>query len=89
MKVSRFSDEQSIHLWHQAARGEQPIGVLCRARGSSEPTFDRWRKKFGGMTIPDTQRLRELEQENGRLKRLLAERDLEVEALRALVAKES
>jgi putative transposase len=89
MKVSRFSDEQIIHLLQQAERGEQPIGMLCREHGISEQTFYRWRKKFGGMTIPDTQRLRELEKENGRLKRLLAERDLEVDALRALLAKKS
>jgi putative transposase len=89
MKVSRFSDEQIIDLLQQAERGEQPIGMLCREHGISEQTFYRWRKKFGGMTIPDTQRLRELEKENGRLKRLLAERDLEVDALRAVLAKKS
>lgn len=89
MKVSRFSDEQIIHLLQQAERGEQTIGALCREHGISEQTFDRWRKKFGGMTIPDAQRLRELEKQNGRLKRLLAERDLEVDALKALLAKKS
>jgi putative transposase len=73
----------------QAERDEQTIGVLCREHGLSEQTFYRWRKKFGGMTVPDTQRLRELENENARLKRLLAERDLEVEALRAWLAKKS
>jgi putative transposase len=89
MKVSRFSDEQIIHLLQQAERGEQPIGVLCREHGISEQTFYRWRKKFGGMTVPDAQRLRELARENGRLKRLLAERDLEVDALKALLSKKS
>jgi putative transposase len=89
MKVSRFSDEQIIHILQQAARGEQPISVLCREHGLSEQTFYRWRKTFGGMTIPDAQRLRELEKENGRLKRLLAERDLEVDALKSLLVKEA
>jgi putative transposase len=89
MKVSRFSDEQIIHLLQQAERGEQTIGALCREHGISEQTFYRWRQKFGGMTIPDAQRLRELEKQNGRLKRLLAERDLEVDALKALLAKKS
>jgi putative transposase len=89
MKVSRFSDEQIIDLWQQAERGEQPIGLRCRAHGISEQTFSRWRTTFGGMTIPDPQRLRERAQENGRLKRLLAERDLEVDALRAVLAKQS
>jgi putative transposase len=89
MRASRFSEEQILHLLHQAERGEQPIGMLCREHGISEQTFYRWRQKLGGMTVPDTQRLRELEKENARLKRLLAERDLEVDALKVLLAKKS
>jgi putative transposase len=89
MRASRFSEEQIIHLLQQAERGEQAIGVLCREHGISEQTFYRWRKQFGGMTVSDAQRLRELEKENARLKRLLAERDLEVDALRVLLAKKS
>jgi putative transposase len=89
MKVSWFSDEQIIHLLQQAERGEQPISTLCREYSITETTFYRWRKKFGGMTVPDAQRLRELEKENARLKRLLAERDLEVDTLKALLAKKS
>jgi putative transposase len=89
MKTSRFSEEQIIHLLQQAECGKQAIGVLCREHGISEQTFYRWRKKFGGMTVPDAQRLRELSRENARLKRLLAERDLEVDALKALLAKKS
>jgi putative transposase len=89
MKASRFSDEQIIHLLQRAERDEQPIGVLCREHGISEQTFYRWRKKCGGMSVPAPQRLRELEKENTRLKRLLAERDLEVDALKALLAKKS
>jgi putative transposase len=89
MRASQFSEEQMLHLLHQAERGEQPIGVLCRELGISEQTFYRWRQKFGGITVPATQRLRELEQENVRLKRLLAERDLEVDALKVLLATKS
>jgi putative transposase len=89
MRASRFSEEQIIHLWPQAERGKQAIDVLCRAHGISEQTFYRWRKQFGGMTVSDVQRLREREKENARLKRLLAERDLEVDALRVLLAKQS
>jgi putative transposase len=89
MRASQFSEEPILHLLHQAERGEQPIGVLCRELGMSEPTFDRWRQKFGGITVPATQRLRELAKENVRLKRLLAERDLEVDALKVLLAKKS
>jgi putative transposase len=89
MRASRFSEEQILHLLHQAERGEQPLGALCREHAISEQTFYRWRQKFGGITVPDTQRLRELEKEHARLKRLLAERDLEVEALKVLLVKKS
>jgi putative transposase len=89
MKARRFSEEPIIHLLHQAEHGEQPIGTLCREHGISEQTCSRWRQKFGGMTVPNAQRLRELEQENARLKRLLAERDLEVDALQVLLVKTS
>jgi putative transposase len=89
MRASRFSEEQIIHLLQQAERSEESIGTLCRAHGITETTFYRWRKQFGGMTVSDAQRLRELEKENARLKRLLAERDLEVDALRVLLAKKS
>jgi putative transposase len=56
MRASRFSEEQIVHLLHQAERGEQSIGVLCREHGISEQTFYRWRQQFGGMTVPATQR---------------------------------
>ena len=89
MRASRFSAEQIIHLLQQAERGEESLSALCRAHGMTETTFYRWRQKCGGVTVSDAQRLRELEKENSRLKRLLAERDLEVDALRALLAKTS
>jgi putative transposase len=89
MRASRFSEEQSIHLLQQAERGEESISTLCRAYSIAETTFYRWRQKFAGMAVPDAQRLRQLEKENARLKRLLAERDLEVEALKAILTKKS
>jgi putative transposase len=89
MRASRFSEEQIIHLLQQAERGEESISTLCRAHSITETTFYRWRKKFAGMAVPDAQRLRQLEKENARLKRLLAERDLEVDALKAILAKKS
>ena len=63
------------------------IQALCRQHNVSEVTFYRWRKKYGGMSVPEAQRLKELEKENARLKRLLAERDLELDAVKELLAK--
>jgi putative transposase len=89
MKASQFSSEQIIKILEQAERGEQTIGALCREHHIAEATFYRWRKQFGGMTVAEAQRLRELEQENTRLKRLLAERDLEVDARKEFIAKKA
>ena len=89
MKASQFSPEQIIQILQQAERGDQSIGAICRAHGIAETPFYRWRKQFGGMSVVEAQRLRELEKENARLKRLLAERDLEVDALKELLAKKS
>ncbi len=88
-QASQFSAEQIIAILQEAERGEQSVGALCRQHGIAETTFYRWRKKFGGMPTTEAQRLRELEKENARLKRLLAERDLEVDALKELLAKKS
>ena len=89
MKSSQFSAEQIIKILEQAERDEQAISAICRAHGISETTFYRWRKQFGGMSVAEVQRLKELERENARLKRLLAERDLEVDALKELLAKKA
>ena len=87
MKQKQFTDEQVVAILQEAARGERPIIEICRERGISEATFYTWRKKFGGMNTRDVQRLKELEKENARLKRLLAERDLEVDCLKEVASK--
>ena len=87
MKASQFSDEQIVQILQQAEPDEQSIGAICRAHGIAEATCYRWRKKFGAMTQNEVQRLRELEKEHSRLKRLLAERDWELDALKALLSK--
>ena len=87
MKRDRFSEEQIVSLLRRAERGEQTVTALCREVGITETTFYRWRKKYGGLDIPEARRLKELEKENARLKRLLAERDLEIDAMRELLAK--
>jgi putative transposase len=86
MRKSWFSEPQIVHILRQAEVGEKAIGQLCR---DSVNTFYRWRRRYGGMGVPELRRQRHLEQENARLKRLLAERDLEVDALRELLAKKS
>ena len=69
------------HRLHQAGRGGLPIKELCRKGGFSDATFYKWRAKYGGMDVPDARRLRELEAENGKLKKLLAEAHLDIHAL--------
>ena len=87
MKQGQFSQEQIVAILHQAERGEQPIKEICREHNITETTFYRWRKIYGGMSVSEAHRLKELEKENARLKRLLAERDLEVDALKEYLAK--
>lgn len=87
MKQGQFSQAQIVAILHQAERGERPIRDLCREHGITETTFYRWRKLYGGMSVSETHRLKELEKENTRLKRLLAERDLEIDALKEYLAK--
>ena len=87
MKSGQFTDEQIVTILQEATKGEQPISTLCREKGISEATFYTWRKKFGGMKVKEAQRLRELEKENARLKKLLADRDLEIDCLKEVASK--
>ncbi len=77
-------------ILHAAEKGDKSISAICREQGIADVTFYtfyRWRAKFGGMQVKEAQRLRELEKENARLKRLLAERALEVDTLKEALAK--
>jgi putative transposase len=87
VKPNHHTAEQIIKILEYAAQGEESVAAICRAHGIAENTFYRWRKAYGNMSVNEAQRLKELEKENARLKRLLAERDLEVDALKELVAK--
>ena len=80
MRKSRYTDEQIIGFIKQAEAG-LPIKELCRKGGFSEATFYKWRAKYGGMDVPDARKLRELEVENNKLKKLLAEAHLDIHAL--------
>ena len=87
MQKKRFSEEQIISILREAEKGDRLIGDVCRSHGIAENTFYRWRQKYGGLQVPEVRRLRELEQENTRLKRLLAERCLEIDAIKDVLAK--
>jgi putative transposase len=84
MKKSRFTEEQIIGFLRQAEAGI-PIKEVCRNGGFSDVTFYKWRSKFGGMEASEAQRLRELESENAKLKRLLAEAHLDMHALKSVL----
>ena len=83
MKKSRYSEEQIIGFLKQAEAG-MPIKDLCRKGGFSDATFYKWRAKFGGMDVTDAKRLKELESENAKLKKLLAEAHLDIHALKSV-----
>ena len=79
----RYSDEQIIGVLKQAAAGT-PIKELCRKHGFSDASFYLWRRKFGGLDVPDAKRLRALESENAKLKKMLAEAMLDIEGLKVV-----
>ena len=87
MKKGQFTEEQIVALLQRAERGEMTIQALCREQNISENTFYRWRSRFGSAAPTDVPHARNLAQENARLKRLLAERDLENDILKELLAK--
>lgn len=86
MRRSRFTEEQAIGVLHEHDAGVKTTD-LCRKHGISDATFYNWKAKFGGMTVSEAARLRALEDENRRLKKLLAESMLDVSALKDLLAK--
>ena len=83
MKKSRFSEEQIIGFLKEAEAG-MPIKELCRKGGFSDATFYKWRARFGGMEASDARRLKDLESENAKLKKLLAEAHLDIDALKGV-----
>lgn len=86
MKRSRFSEEQIIGVLREHDAGAK-AGELARKHGISEATLYKWKARFGGMDVSDARRLKALEEENGKLKRLLADSLLDNSALRELLGK--
>ncbi len=84
----RFSEEQIIGFLREADAG-MPVKELCRRHGFSEASYYLWRSKFGGMSVPDAKRLKDLESENARLKKLLAEQIFENDVIKDVLRKKS
>jgi putative transposase len=86
MKRSKFTDEQIVAIVKEGEAGRN-VADVCRANGITSQTYYRWKAKYRGLELSDVQRLRQLEDENRRLKQIVAEQTLDLQAMRAVVAK--
>ena len=86
MKKRRFSEEQIIAVLKEAEAGAKVL-ELCRKHGISDATFYNWKTKYAGMTVAELRRLKELEAENAKLKRIVADQALDISALKDLVGR--
>jgi putative transposase len=85
MKKTRYSEEQMVKILREA--DQAPVSEVAKKHGVSDVTIYAWRKRFGQLEAVDVKRLRQIEGENAKLKKLLAERDLEIEVMKEIAAK--
>ena len=86
MRQGRYTQEQIINVLKES-EGGIPTAELCRKYGMSDATFYNWKAKYGGMTVSDARRLKMVEEENKRLKQIVAEQSLDIQALKAINSK--
>jgi transposase-like protein len=86
MKKGRFTEDQLVKILREA--DQSPVAEVAKKHGVSHATIYAWRKRFGQLEAVDVRRLRQLEQENAKLKKLVAERDLEIDVMKEVAAKE-
>jgi len=86
MRQSRFTEEQIIGVLKQG-EGGMKTAEICRQHGVSAATYYKWKAKYGGLEVSEARRLRQLEEENRRLKQMVAEQALDIQALRTVVSK--
>jgi putative transposase len=87
MKKSRYSEEQIVRALQEQESGQKTIVALCRELGIAQATFHKWKQKYGGLSVSDAKRLKELESENSRLKHMVADLMLEKEAIEDVLKK--
>ena len=88
MKKSRYSEEQIVRILKEGASGALTVAELCRKYSISEGSYYRWKSKYNGMDVSDVKKLKSLEDENRKLKQMLADQMLENRAMKAILEKE-